>query len=669
MQVTRPTHGHKAISDNFNSLASSVSEIQSTRQQYKRKRKRQEIDEGYMDDVLQIKQLYVDGFTSEQIWEQAFRILESTAYEIKRDFALNAPSLSAQKPVYDADVETAEPRIDDSTTHAGSNTNESVDADEVDLGTIVDSDCSSNRGLEFEGAHDSSDDRVSGCSEENDVTGDNNQVTYTKDPFKLNDGFFSIDEFNRQTELFEKQDTKGGPGVDADTDDDSIDWHSNPFATRNSSILGLNSSDPNTGHNGGIPEDSDEEGPTFDHMDISNELNSDDDIHASVPDEKGWINTNDIKYSDFFAPPPRKALTKSSRSHLEMQPHGSISYSSVDRAMSDVRRDLFEDEITADDMSVAENDSPTLVGQRSSHEKQRARIINEIRLLEAANVAKKDWMLGGEARAVERPTNSLIEEDMEFERIGKPVPVVTAEVSENIEVLIKHRILVSEFDEVIRRRPGILDSRGTKRERFELNDAKAQQGLAELYETDHLRATDPNYVDPSNQKLVREHSEVSNLWSDISSQLDTLSNWHYKPKAPQPSINVVTDVATITMEDARPTASSTIGSAATLAPQEIYTPGSNGKVPGEVVLKSGMSVAKEEMSREAKARLRRLHKKQKKGNVGRQQHEKAAEREQVVSDLRKGGVKVIGKEGEVTDIQGNKISRTNPTIVADALKL
>ncbi|GKZ28163.1 U3 snoRNP protein, partial [Aspergillus brasiliensis] len=173
--------------------------------------------------------------------------------------------------------------------------------------------------------------------------------------------------------------------------------------------------------------------------------------------------------------------------------------------MADVRRDLFEDEPSGED-----SDEHELAGgsqnNYSSHEKQRARIADEIRRLEAANVAKKDWMLAGEARAVERPVNSLIEEDLDFERIGKPVPVVTAELSEDIEELVKRRILAKQFDEVIRRRPGVSDAQSARGPRPELEDTKPQQSLAELYEADHLRATDPNFVDPKNQKLIREHA-------------------------------------------------------------------------------------------------------------------------------------------------------------------
>ena len=87
-------------------------------------------------------------------------------------------------------------------------------------------------------------------------------------------------------------------------------------------------------------------------------------------------------------------------------------------------------------------------------------------------------------------------------------------------------------------------------------------------------------------------------------------------------------------------------------------------------MKNGASVSKDEMSREEKARLRRRQKKQNKADDSqpKQQSAKVAAKEQIMSDLKKADVKVIGKEGEVTDIHGKQTSseRRNG---ADTLKL
>ncbi|KAL3262586.1 hypothetical protein ABHI18_002630 [Aspergillus niger] len=640
----------------LDSLASSVGDSQCARQRRNRKRKRSEVEEGSTNQALQLKQLYVDGFTSDQIWQQALRILDSSGDEVERDFtwwsAVSKPYDPPLTSTYDLALDDAELE--------GSNLDSQSETD-LTRSSIDDDDFSSVHDHSETSPHDDSDveediEKLSDNIPGSDID-EGEQETYVEDPFGLNDGFFSIDDFNKQSELLERQDVSGGPDNDFESEDDEIDWHANPLSTTGSMSLpkGDMPQENSDGNGDENMSDSEEEGPTFGDAGLEDDSDMDEDnVYATNSGGEGWINTSDIKYSDFFAPPPRKVTRKKSRSLPKTQPDIAITNDDVDRAMADVRRDLFEDEPSGEDSDEHEVARGSQINY-SSHEKQRARIADEIRRLEAANVAKKDWMLAGEARAVERPVNSLIEEDLDFERIGKPVPVVTAEMSEDIEELIKRRILAKQFDEVIRRRPGVSDALSARGSRPELEDTKPQQSLAELYEADHLRATDPNFVDPKNQKLIREHATVTSLWKEISSQLDTLSNWHYKPKAPQASINVVTDVATITMEDAQPTASNAVNGTATLAPQEIYAPGDDNKVAGEMILKNGTAIAKEEMTREQKAKLRREHKKQIASTAKSQKTGKAAEKQQLMSDLKKGGVKLIGKQGEVTNINGGKI--------------
>ena len=52
-----------------------------------------------------------------------------------------------------------------------------------------------------------------------------------------------------------------------------------------------------------------------------------------------------------------------------------------------------------------------------------------------------------------RPQNSLLEKDLEFERVMKAVPVITEETVAGLEDRIKARILGGRFDDVVRKRP------------------------------------------------------------------------------------------------------------------------------------------------------------------------------------------------------------------------
>lgn len=260
--------------------------------------------------------------------------------------------------------------------------------------------------------------------------------------------------------------------------------------------------------------------------------------------------------------------------------------------------------------------------------------------------------------------NSLLEEDLEYERAGKPVPVITEEVGQDIEALIKRRILAGEFDEVRRRRPDDLAT-GPRERRglFELDDTKNTKGLAEIYEEEHLKAVDPNFVDARDEKLKKEHAEISALWKSVSAKLDSLASSNFKPKAAAANLEIRVDAPAIQMEDARPTAGGDVASASMLAPQELYKPGEDkDDNKAEIVTKSGLPVSREEMTREQKIRRRRrekerikkagLHEPEKKDTTGKEK--KTKERKQLITDLKKGGVQVIGKKG-ITDVEGNEV--------------
>ena len=501
--------------------------------------------------------------------------------------------------------------------------------------------------------------------------------TMILDPHGLNDGFFSIDDFNRQSELLENQDARGSPDADAASDEEDVYWDVDPLTASGKEITktGLSTLSESVSGDGGHSEEgsADDDGPTFGDADLSEASNLDDDELSSAEVEGGFQdNTNAIKYSDFFAPP---AVKSSSKRIPEPQPTPPAGKENIQKdiqvAMSDVRRDLFDsDPSDEEDLDITSPEEPR--SRQSTHEKLRAKLADEIRRLETANVSKRDWTLSGEAKAPQRPLNSLIEEDLEFERVGKPVPVVTNEVTEAIEELVKRRIMAKEFDEVIRRHPDSLDTRSsTRRDKFQLDDTKPQQSLAELYETDHLRATDSGYIEPKDEKLKQEHLEISQLWKDINSQLDTLSNWHYKPKIPHANITVVADVPTVTMEDARPTAGRGVSGPGMLAPQEVYGPGNDGKFGTELTLKSGGSVAKHEMSREEKLRRRKREKQKMKKQLGNTNRPGgvSTRKDQLVSNLDKAGVKVIGKDGETKDVYGRKSKASAQSKRGDELKL
>lgn len=672
-----PTAGLELVKNTLDAFAGTLGEEQAERlKEQRKKRKRQESgkDDG---EVLKIRKVHIEGFEVDQVWEQARRVIDALRLDAERGLEAveHLQESSDEKENGEGGVDLMQ--FDEDGFEVGSDDESLEDGDEEIEGAS---------GEEGEGIYDEEEDAEGMFDEEDDFSEENEEDSpkqqasgaYSEDPHGLNDGFFSIDDFNKQTEFLEQQDAAADPFTGEASDEEDIDWDADPMSiaaakhissSQRAAAMDVEEEEDDE------DDDDDEDGPTFGNMDLdapegeSENENDDDEEEDDTPGD----NTNDILYKDFFEPPPRKLgkgerqadyLARQSRKSKADDP--AEEGAEMERAMADVRRDLF-DESEHDDSedALSEVDPADPKSRRSAHERRQAKLGEEIRKLEAASVAKREWTLSGEARAADRPKDSLLDEELEFERTGKPVPVITAEISESIEELIKRRILAQEFDEVIRRRPDSLNNAAdARRGRFELDDTKPQQSLAEMYEEEHVKNNNPDtYISKSDEKVRKDEKEIEALWKLTSASLDALCSWHYKPKPAAPSLTVVADVATIAMEDAQPTTASGMnGGDSMLAPQEIYKAGKEKESvdKGEVVPKSGAPVARQEMTREEKLRRRRREKERirKRGGVEidqRVESKKTRQKRETISELKKGGVKVIGKKGDIKDVEGKKV--------------
>ncbi|KAF5250277.1 hypothetical protein FANTH_4477 [Fusarium anthophilum] len=663
-----PTDSLNLVKHTLEGFASQVGDEQQERLKENRKRKRGAANS---DDVLKIRKVYIDGFETSQVWQQAKRIIggvlkyseEALAgLEERKEVAVNGAGPSDSKTLEFGEdgfeVDSDDEDEDDSDQDGSDEEEEQLSVDEAQEDGLED-DWEDDEEEAGEGRDDYQED------DEEDEGVDGPAEEYEEDPDGLNDGFFSLDDFNRQTQYFEEQDTKGDPYTDQASDDEEINWDADPLAPPATGSKSKKAARDRVSED----EDSDDEddGPTFGDMALdAPEGDSEDeamDMDEPVDDDDNGLNANDVYYKDFFAPPRRKSNGSKPKKSVKFQ-HEQPNDADVERAMADVRRDLFDDESEQEgsDDALSDVSAGDPKSRRSAHERRQAKLAEEIRKLEAASVAKREWTLSGEAAAVDRPVNSLLEQDLDFEHVGKPVPVITPEVSESIEDLIKRRILAQEFDEVIRRRPDTEGAAaGTRRGLVELDDTKATKGLAEIYEEEHVKNTNPDtYVSQSDEKLQREEKEVEAMWKDVSARLDALSSWHYKPKPTAPTLSVVADVATVAMEDAQPTtAQGVTGESSRMAPQEVYKAGAtDNAASGEVVTKAGLPVARQEMSREDKARRRRREKERVRKAGGADGEKVVSKRAKMqrdtIAELKKGGVKVINRKGEITDVDGKK---------------
>ncbi|KAH7356505.1 U3 small nucleolar ribonucleoprotein complex, subunit Mpp10 [Rhexocercosporidium sp. MPI-PUGE-AT-0058] len=662
------------VKETLDSFAGKLGEEQAQRLKEQRK-KRKRGDSGKDDgEVLKIRKIYTEGFEVEQVWEQARRVIDALRGDAERALEELGGLEGESDEEVDEGVELL--KFDEDGFEVGSDDESMEDGgDEIDEDEELGEDGLGGEEGDFSEGQDEED----GFDEEDEEDEDDTPAgLYVEDPHKLNDGFFSIDEFNKQTEFLEQQDAAADPYTGEASDEEDIDWDADPSAlapktvssSKRAAAMDVEDDEEDE------EEDDEEDGPTFGNVDLNAPEGESDDGEEDNDIDQDPIgdNTNNVLYKDFFEPPPRKVgKAEMQANYLERQAKKAAQSAApvddeagIERAIADVRRDLFDDEsdqdASEDALSDVEAGDPK--SRKSAHERRQAKIAEEIRRLEAASVAKREWTLAGEARAADRPLNSLLDEDLDFERTGKPVLEVTAEVSESIEELIKRRILAQEFDEVIRRRPDTETASSSRRGLFELDDSKPQQSLAEMYEEEHVKAHNPDtYVSKSDEKLRKEEAEIEGLWKDVSAKLDALSSWHYKPKPAAPSLTVVSDVATISMEDAQPTTASGISAGQSmLAPQEIYKAGKDKATieKGEIVPRTGAPVAREEMTREEKLRRRRREKERIKKRGGeeinqRVESRKTKQKRETIGALKKGGVKVIGKKGEVRDVDGNKV--------------
>ncbi|MCJ1325729.1 U3 snoRNP protein [Thelotrema lepadinum] len=736
-------------------LASSVSETQNLRlQSARRKRKRGDDDGLNYENVLRLREVYLQGLSLEQIWEQSRRVIDAACQEVEG----NLDHLKLKTSRGDAN---SSPRVEqhrygkmmhfeDGHSLSGSESDdEKLNSDNAislrlgetsharEEGHVTDAETfsdgiDSDKGMENDESAENVEEDEDGEELRNvEVTG---ASKFIEDKHGLDDSFFSIDDFNKHTEFLEQQDIAGDPN-DGATSDEEVDWEIDPMSQSFSIISGTSKTSRQEIKSQGSEEN---HGPAFGDADLNapwSGSENDAEEERDIPmDDITKNNANELYYADFFAPPAtarskkKRPLAKTQPSQEETKSQASSPRPSsptkedLQRTTSVVHRDIFSDESLSDagsnpDLfasSDSESESDTTGPPKpkkahlSSHERRQLSLADQIRHLEAAAVQKRAWTLAGEARAADRPLNSLLEENLASERVGKSLPVVTPEVSSSLEELVKARILARQFDEVPRRRPGAEDdalaaasarrglAAGMDLEAAELERRKeGGKGLAEVYEEEYRRRNEEGYQSVADKKLSELHRDIEGLWKNVGAELDALSNWHYTPKPPGVEIRVVDDKPRVLMEEARPAGVGGVGlggggsggvlgeGEGGLAPQEVFKvgattaeqgkKGSQDQEEGVVTTSGGGVVGIAELTRKEKLRRRRRENERAKkrkvnakiagGGRGREKEkivgarggkrkEQQEERNKLLGELQRADVKVIGKGGELADVKG-----------------
>jgi len=169
--------------------------------------------------------------------------------------------------------------------------------------------------------------------------------------------------------------------------------------------------------------------------------------------------------------------------------------------------------------------------------------------------------------ARDRPADSLLEQDLDFDFRGKVPEPITEEVTKQLEDIIKQRIVDGAWDDV-ERKVELKEKTFTPND--EVSSEKSKIGLAEVYEKQLLEETKKamGQLTSSEEKVNKEHEEIAIAMAKLFHKLDALSNFHFTPKPPTQEITVNKNVPALQLEEKIPSAENVEGTRA--APQEIY---------------------------------------------------------------------------------------------------
>lgn len=374
-------------------IASAVSHEQIARQQHlRRKRKRGEAPDGDAG-VLRLKKLHVEGFSADQVFQQTSKVVDAAVEEIE----LLLPQEDG--PVAIGSDEASQADLDGQEIESASSLGEEGVDWEYDGEDVADEEGDLNGEEGHEDPASGEEDQLEDEEEHifSDALSQYGQAATYRPDNGVDDEFFQLDTFNRQTGFLEQQDTRGEA---ADSDDEEIDWDADPFAATAGKAAKAVTGD----------ESDDENGPTFGNVDLhAPEGLSDDEFQDGEMDGVDSMdNANNLMYKDFFAPPARKESKRKRRGRPNphnfppdaAQPNNEDMEDQVRATMSRVHRDLFEDDDSAEsDGELTDLDSADPKSRQSTYQRRQAKIAEQIRKLEAANVARREWQLSGEASA------------------------------------------------------------------------------------------------------------------------------------------------------------------------------------------------------------------------------------------------------------------------------
>jgi U3 small nucleolar RNA-associated protein MPP10 len=206
----------------------------------------------------------------------------------------------------------------------------------------------------------------------------------------------------------------------------------------------------------------------------------------------------------------------------------------------------------------------------SKHARQDEKLRRQTEQLEKEMLAEKPWQMTGEAKGTSRPVNSLLEGTPEFQVASKQAPTITIEHTTNLEDIIKQRVIAEDWDDLVPRELPDVGWHKNRGELPEVSQEKSKLGLGELYEREYLKKAVGYDVDAAEKQTEEDkaRNEMKQLFANLCSKLDALSNYHFAPRpiADEAEVRPITTPA-IAMEEVLPLH---VSDARGVAPEEVY---------------------------------------------------------------------------------------------------
>ncbi|KAL0482925.1 hypothetical protein AKO1_014117, partial [Acrasis kona] len=200
-------------------------------------------------------------------------------------------------------------------------------------------------------------------------------------------------------------------------------------------------------------------------------------------------------------------------------------YSKEDaRALAELYGDDYDDEEEEED----EYDQPD-EGPKTLFEQQQAQMLSEIEELEEKNVAEKEWQQTGEVASMKRPKNSLLDSDLDFEHTTASKPIITEQITQDLESIIINRIVTRVFDDV--EKPTLEDDKQNLQNQAELKHEKGKKSLAQVYEEMYLKKVEGKDVEEEetngDPKILATKQSVKKLVAEALYKLNIMSSFNY----------------------------------------------------------------------------------------------------------------------------------------------